>query len=223
MKKLFFLLFTGIVINTVAQPMLSIGRPMPINMNDTVVAGGTYAYDIFLTNIGNQPFSDSVSIYTAVLDSFLGFSVVSVFHSNSIVSLFPSDSVFFTLTETYNLSPLGYKTGIDVIVVWPIAASAIAIDSLMFELFILDPTSISEFDVQQLIKIFPNPTFDNCTFDLPDGYSIKSVRLFDMQGKEVAVQLNGSCIGLQQLALGVYLIDVELQSNKHLKAKIIKK
>lgn len=223
MKKLFFLLFASIILNTTAQPILGISRVMPINMNDTVMAGGTYVYDVLIENRGNQTFLDSFSIYTAVVDSFFGYNVVSTYNSNALVTILPGDTLVVSLTETYNLSPLGYKTGIDVIVVWPIATSAATADSLMFELFILDPTAIHEFDLQKMLKLYPNPSSDKCTIDLLDNTGIKAVRLFDISGKEYPVIMNGTTIHLQHLAEGYYIIDVELQNNKHAKAKFIKK
>jgi hypothetical protein len=221
MKKLFLLIAIGIIANTKAQTTIGMSTITPPNLVDTVTAGSTHNYTVWVKNLGTQAFSDTLTIYTAVLDSF-GLNIVNVYNSNSTINIAPADSAQFTMTEVYNLSPTGYKTGIDVIVVWPVAQSAITSDSLTFTIFIIDATGINDIDLQNILKLYPNPAVEKLTVDLPNNLTINSIRLIDMQGKESVLVANGNCINVENIAKGNYILRVELSNKKYIIGKFIK-
>jgi hypothetical protein len=222
MKKLFLLLAIGLFVNGKAQTTLGMSTLIPPNLVDTVNAGSTHTYNVWVKNTGTQAFSDTLSIYTAVLDSMFGLNIVNVYNSNSTINIAPADSAQFTMTEVYNVSPTGYKTGIDVIVVWPVAQGVITGDSLTFSIFIVDATGIKDIDLQGLLKLYPNPAVDKINLETPANLSIKSIRLIDMKGQEIILTNNGNCINIETISTGNYILDIEFTNNNHIKTKIIK-
>ncbi|MBK7183378.1 MAG: T9SS type A sorting domain-containing protein [Bacteroidetes bacterium] len=222
MKKLFLLIAIGLIVNTKAQTTLGMSTITPPNLVDTVNAGSTHTYTVWVKNLGTQAFSDTLSIYTAVADSMFGLNIVNVYNSNSTINIAPADSAQFTMTEVYNVSPTGYKTGIDVIVVWPVAQGAITADSLTFNIFIVDATGIKDIDLNNILKLYPNPTAEKLTIDLPNNLTINSIRLIDMQGKESVLVANGNCINVENIAKGNYILNIELSNKKQIIGKFIK-
>lgn len=222
MKKLFLLIAIGIIANTKAQTTLGMSTITPPDLVDTVNAGSTHTYTVWVKNLGTQAFSDTLSIYTAVVDSMFGLNIVNVYNSNSTINIAPNDSAQFTMTEVYNVSPTGYKTGIDVIVVWPVAQGAITADSLIFNIFIVDATGIKDIDLQGLLKLYPNPASDKINLDIPSNLNILKIRLIDIQGKESILKANENCINIEMIAAGSYILDIELSNKKHITGKFIK-
>lgn len=222
MKKIFFFLFMAVAASNNAQTALGMSQIIPVNLVDTVASGSSHSHTVYVKNTGNTVFNDSITIYTAVEDSLLGFNVVDVYNSNSIISLNPGDSVAFALTAVYNLSPTGYKTGVDIIVVWPYATNATITDSLTYSVYIIDPNGINELNIYTSLKVFPNPAKDHVLIDAIENKKIKSIRLIDTKGSSLNIELNGSIINVENLFEGIYILDVELENNQHRYGKFIK-
>lgn len=222
MKKIFFFLFMAVAASNNAQTALGMSQIVPVNLVDTVAAGSSHSHTVYVKNTGNTVFNDSITIYTAVEDSLLGFNVVDVYNSNSIISLNPGDSAAFALTAVYNLSPTGYKTGVDIIVVWPYATNATITDSLTYSVYIIDPNGINELNIYTSLKVFPNPAKDHVLIDAIENKKIKSIRLIDTKGCSLNIELNGSIINVENLSEGIYILDVELENNQHRYGKFIK-
>ncbi|MBL7888132.1 MAG: T9SS type A sorting domain-containing protein [Bacteroidia bacterium] len=222
MKKIFFFLFMAVAASNNAQTALGMSQIIPVNLVDTVTAGSSHSHTVYVKNTGNTVFNDSITIYTAVDDSLLGFSIVDVYNSNSIISLNPGDSAAFALTAVYNLSPTGYKTGVDIIVVWPYATNATITDSLTYSVYIIDPNGINELNIYTSLKVFPNPAKDHVLIDAIENKKIKSIRLIDTKGCSLNIELNGSIINVENLSEGIYILDIELENNQHRYGKFIK-
>ncbi|MCK6648959.1 MAG: T9SS type A sorting domain-containing protein [Bacteroidia bacterium] len=222
MKKIFFFLFMAVAASNNAQTALGMSQIIPVNLVDTVTAGSSHSHTVYVKNTGNTVFNDSITIYTAVEDSLLGFSIVDVYNSNSIISLNPGDSAAFALTAVYNLSPTGYKTGVDIIVVWPFATNATITDSLTYSVYIIDPNGINELNIYTSLKVFPNPAKDYLLIDAIENRKIKNIRLIDSKGCSLNIELNGSIINVENLSEGIYILDIELENNEHRYGKFIK-
>ncbi len=223
MKKIFFFLFMAVVATSNAQTTaLGMSPIPPINLVDTVFSGSSHSHTVYVKNTGNTIFNDSLEIYTSVYDSLLGYNIVDVYNSNSTVLINPGDSVAFALTAVYNLSPTGYKTGVDIIVVWPYATNATITDSLTYSVYIIDPNGINELNIYTSLKVFPNPAKDHVLIDAIENKKIKSIRLIDSKGSSLNIDLNGSIINVENLSEGIYILDIELENNQHRYGKFIK-
>ena len=197
----------------------------PVGLQDTVSVGSSNTYTVWVKNYSFFTLSDSLTIKTAVKDSALNIgpaNIVGTYTPNVLFTIAPQDSVAITLTSLYDTTQYGYRTGIDVIVVWPIASSATTVDSLTLNVYNMAPNGVSEINLMEQVRLFPNPTTDYLNLTQEQTLAIKSVRLYDNKGSEVCVLLNGNSINVEHLDKGVYSIDIEFTNKKHFKTKFIK-
>ena len=81
--------------------------------------------------------------------------------------------------------------------------------------------SISEFDSQELLHVFPNPVKD--VFTIETSIEISKVALFDISGKQIDIQLaNTNEVNISSLASGIYHIKIYDNNNRTTTRKIIK-
>lgn len=88
-----------------------------------------------------------------------------------------------------------------------------------------DETALSvagNFDLAEMVSVYPNPTSDFVELNLPSDIEVNSVQLFDLLGKKIDVTLNNNKIDLSSYAEGVYMLNIETNQGK-LTKKIIKK
>lgn len=226
MKKLFLFATLLFTIYGKAQINIGMGQANPLGTNTTFTAGMSVVYPVWVKNYSSTTFSDVLTLYTAVVDSNGNIgpaNIVNTYNAGGmLVTIAPNDSISFSLTDTLNISGSGFRIGIDVIVVWPVASSAVTVDSLTFGITITDPSGINKIDLLKEINLFPNPTHTNLTVFSGENLQISSVRMFDLDGKEVTVELNNNSINTEYLKQGVYSIDIEFTNKKHLKTKFIK-
>lgn len=222
MKKILFFLFMAAAATNNAQTAIGMSQILPVNLVDTVTAGSSHTHTVYVKNTGNVVFNDSITLYTAVDDSLLGFNVVDVYNSNAVISINPGDSVAFALTAVYNLSPTGYKTGVDIIVVWPYATNATITDSLTYSVYIINPNGINEINIYSSLKLYPNPAKDQLLIDAIENKKIKSIKLIDSKGSCINVDIQGSTINVENIPAGTYILDIELENNQHRYGKFIK-
>ena len=71
------------------------------------------------------------------------------------------------------------------------------------------------------ISIYPNPAKDVLNIAIPSSVDLKSVSLFDVLGKRANVSLVNGQINISDLAVGIYLLNVET-TNGTLTQKVIK-
>ena len=71
-----------------------------------------------------------------------------------------------------------------------------------------DPNGINKNSKNSSVQVFPNPS--NGTFTIRSNNELKSVKVLDILGHEVAVsQPIGNVISMQSMAAGVYIVIVE--------------
>ena len=71
------------------------------------------------------------------------------------------------------------------------------------------------------ISIYPNPATDVLNIAVPSSIDVKSVSLFDVLGKKANVSLVNGQVDISELAVGLYLLNVET-TNGTLTQKVIK-
>jgi hypothetical protein len=77
------------------------------------------------------------------------------------------------------------------------------------------------------VKLYPNPTNGMLNLDLGDGEAIKSVKIFDMNGRLYQYDMNGGRNGSYQLNLdgmssGLYFMTIEMSDGRKGTKKFIK-
>lgn len=83
--------------------------------------------------------------------------------------------------------------------------------------------SNEEFDFNASILIYPNPVKEILTIKKNSNYTIKSIQIFDVNGKEVLKIKKQQSIKLNNLRSGVYFARIEEEQGKFMIKKIIKK
>jgi hypothetical protein len=221
MKRILFFAVILFNLNSIAQVSMGVtGFNSPAN--DTVIAGSTETYSVWIKNYGPGNFNDMVYLSSGIRDSSSVIAdTLSTFNTGSLV-INAGDSVSVDLTTTYNITPTGYRYGIDVIVIWPYAQNAIVVDSLEFVVYILDPTGTKELDVNQLIRLYPNPAVNEVSIDNSGGTAVKSINIYDLSGRLLISNRDQTTINTECLSPGMYCVEIILSNNKHYKLNIIR-
>ena len=79
----------------------------------------------------------------------------------------------------------------------------------------------SDTNLSEVINVYPNPATDVLNIAVPSSIDVKSVSLFDVLGKKSNVSLVNGQVDISQLAVGLYLLNVET-TNGTLTQKVIK-
>lgn len=62
------------------------------------------------------------------------------------------------------------------------------------------------------LTVFPNPTKDVLTINLPSGLTVDAISLIDITGKNTKISVNNNTLDMSSLANGVYLLKIETPS-----------
>jgi hypothetical protein len=223
MRKVLLLAILAFSLNALAQVNIGIGSFGSTPANDTVQSFSSDTFDIWLTNFGPGIFSNSVTITTAVRDSAAPALLDTVSNISTFATINPGDSVLLQVTSDYIINTPGYRYGINVIVIWPIATGATTVDSLEFTVFITDPNGINELDAAVFLKSYPNPSSNNIYFENRDAIKIETIVIYDISGRKVLSNSGQNNISLEILTPGIYNAMVFLSDKTQHSIKIIKK
>lgn len=221
MKKNFFIILIFFAMNSLAQVNIGMGQFGFMAPNDTVAAYSSDTYNVWVKNYGPGTLNDYIALHTGVRDSLGGIDTVNYTSPGNVV-IAPGDSMQLTLTTTYNVSPTGYRYGIDVIVIWPVATSAITIDSLEFTVYIKDATGLNELNAEELIRAYPNPARDQIHIQHANAAAIESIGIYDLTGKMLLSCKKQSTINIENLPAGMYTVEVILSDKRHYTTKIVR-
>jgi hypothetical protein len=224
MKRIFFFAIILFSLNSMAQTsVMGMGGFGLFTPADTVTAGSSDTLSVWVKNYGPAIFNNYLTLNTAVRDSLAPASLdtVNIYTSPLPVTIDPGDSLEVTLTAIYNISPSGYRYGIDVIVIWPYSNSSITIDSLEFSVYIEGYAGINEQQPDPMIRIYPNPSSNIIIVDHPSGSSVEEITIYDLTGKVIMISHKESSVNIENLAPGMYYADILLNGNKRFRAKIV--
>jgi hypothetical protein len=121
----------------------------------------------------------------------------------------------------------GFKTGGNVVVVWPVCESGISVfvtDSFYLNVFIEGSMGIDEHSiVNRKLEIFPIPADEKLFVKNPQPEkSIEYVRIIDILGMErYSSKTLSSCINTSFLKEGVYFIEVKNKNEQPVVSKFI--
>lgn len=216
MKKLFLLLsiifaLAGVSYNAYAQPASQLSLSV-INFPDTAHVNQTYSFQFIVTNVDSGSFNGAVTIKFKV-DTFQ-----NTFGVNQTGNLVPFDT-FSVAVDNFTFDPNAqFRTGDNVVVVWPSVNNAVAGDSLFLNVFIPDPNSITENELGSNVLIFPNPAKNVLTvgFNSPEN-AVEQVRIHTINGQLLINHVGTGPVDVSQLPRGVYLLEVVADKKRYYK------
>ena len=93
---------------------------------------------------------------------------------------------------------------------------------------VCDPTSSTEEREGINISLYPNPCTSNDIINIQANYSIKSIEVFDITGKEVAIKStvtgsNTATVDIRQFPAGTYILNVNMENKLGFSTRVIKK
>lgn len=228
-KKFLFctLLFIGLISqNAYSQSMqLTIGQidSFPSLPNDTAFEGQFYNFTIAVYNLDNNQFttSDTLKIYITN-DS----SQATVLIADTIYPVFQGLDTINIPVNNYQFSSPFYKTGNNIVVVWPRVGNIISTtnDSLFLDVYFEPLTSVNMLSVQnEIFSVFPNPVSDKITINLEIGKFIEYVRILNDLGQEIRLlKTVGKQVDVRFLTEGFYFIEIKERNGTITRKKFLK-
>lgn len=196
-----------------------------INFPDTAYEGVSYPVQFVLKNVGPAAFQGPFQV---ILQADSGTEIFYFNQSPNFI-LLPNDTMILSPGNGalgYYFSSSVYKTGNDVVVVWPYSTQmSVGIDTLYTAVYFIPTGTVS--NGQELIKsglsIFPNPFNDVIYLKPADGTMVESVRITDLFGREIYRNENATdLINLPEMQSGLYILELETADNRKVVLKILK-
>jgi hypothetical protein len=207
---LFFLFIAAASLKLQAQAVLGFDTGFPISFPNVVFQDDTASFKVRFRNYGNAAITDSIKVASGYKTS--NGAVLYVQDDQ----VFPSNPVFLAAADTVSRRVITYYSanrfplGIDVVVIWPYAASAITFDSLEYVPSVLPPLRVAEMLYDNGIKVFPNPFVDKLTIKAQQ--TIEQVSIYDMSGKLIFSKSREETIDLSELKNAAYVVELKYKS-----------
>lgn len=223
MKKLLWAALLLLSVSGRAQGILSMAGIPPDIDGTTIMNGLVDTSYVIIWNEDTTAFNGPLSLKCAVRDSTNTWQLDSIgIGYSSLSETIPGlDSLLVPLILTYNVLPGRLRYGIDVIVVWPVAGAMIG-DSLEYMIYIEDETGIGELDVNDIIRLYPNPAAEKISIAPTGNAQVEQVMIYDFRGRMVLSRRQETCIDINTLAPGMYTINIILSDKKQYSLKFIR-
>lgn len=192
-----------------------------IVLPDTVNYNDNLNHTLIVDISGGVSYSGIVYLVAAV-DSSNGNQSIDTIATRNVSNKL-NDTIMFTYNEIYNNSN-AYRVGGNVVVIWPIAATLITLDTFNTNITVVQVVGIDEDKtLYNSIIIYPNPTKDYFYIkNKGQNNKLKQVRIFDVNGRLVYIGKSNPKIDVSNLKKGVYFINLELENQTLLHYKLIK-
>ena len=204
---------------------LSVSDTIGVGINvypDTLTLNDNYTHQVTIKNYDANPFTGNIYLMAGIDTNGTLFSVdtVGMVFVSSFM-LYDTVSIFYT--ETYSI-PNGYKTGDNIVVVWPVTDFGITLDTLRKNIYIDDPISVNEINVaDEQLFIYPNPFRDHFFIqNLSIKKDVKQIKLFDANGRLVYNEKYNKEIKMESFNKGLYFLEIEFFDNSKKYKKLIK-
>ncbi|HXC06830.1 MAG TPA: T9SS type A sorting domain-containing protein [Bacteroidia bacterium] len=176
-------------------------------------------------------FTAPLTFHCAILDSSTHLLVATNDTTTySTINIAAGHTQTFLLHRTYgtnNTAPPGpYKTGINVIVIWPSCANPSAIikgDTLQDTVYIASVAGIAPLNVYNLFSMYPNPSRGTLCIegDLPAGKEVEQVIIYTDKGQPCATYSKQYKLDLSTLSKGYYMVEVLFRDGSRGRRKLI--
>ncbi len=224
MKTLLFSI--GIMLLSVfcnAQARLSMSKYRNFIPADTVTYGTNVQLQVYVKNTGSVDFNGSFSL-KAKRDTVgaPGIMLDTLIFSATHIGIGDSIPAILQFVPTVSVMPGSFKVNGNgnVIVVWPMSASALLGDSVRPVLYIYGPVGLNELSESNAV-IYPNPTSNKVFIILTENQVPKKYQVFDVFGRKVKEVEWIDSVDVSELNNGLYWV-ILFTENKSYKTKIIK-
>lgn len=97
---------------------------------------------------------------------------------------------------------------------WTDANTIVSGQEYVINLVGMDATASTNDILKNAVSIYPNPTKDLINIDFSDEYTIKSINLYDILGKDTGVKLINNTMDVSKLSSGIYLLNIKTNSGE---------
>ncbi|HKR06561.1 MAG TPA: T9SS type A sorting domain-containing protein [Bacteroidia bacterium] len=198
----------------------------PVLPLDTAYENDQYNFNIHVSNLGSGvvPVLDTCRVFLMNTDT--NFSTIETLGKIYIDTLHGNDN-FSIPVFSYQFTPATYKTGNNIVVVWPRINSnpGATFDSLQIDTVYFVPLlSINMLSEQiQSFFLFPNPVTDQIRINSNHQNSIEYVRISNDLGQTVMFRRSaGKNLDVRFLSKGFYFIEITERNGTVSRKKFLK-
>ncbi|MFI5148701.1 MAG: hypothetical protein ACHQRM_03145 [Bacteroidia bacterium] len=223
------LFFTSTLLH--GQGVLVFSPHHMMGFQHTVAEGSSVTDSVIVKDSSAVAFHGTVVFHISRLDSTNHFSPIpndTASYTLTIPSGFSQTLVLHRTYGTLNTAPSGpYRTGINVIVIWPSCPadpSAITSqDSLRDTVYITSVAGIQSFRLNKLFELYPNPCMGQVRLSERDitEEDVDQVWIYDEKGRICGHFLKQIMFDLSYLQRGSYLVEVLFRDGKRGRRKLI--
>lgn len=188
----------------------------------SVTLGSSFSFNAIVRNDSNSIFNGQIGFgyyintgaVTTVSDTSSGLQFTA-----SPAILNPGDTTTGS-SITVHVSGPQFIAGPSVVVIWPIATSGYALDSLVLHIQVLTPNNISTVDDDKVMAFVIN---NSLIIKSENEIHLRQVRIFDISGREILSQTDPlRNIPLPQMESGIYLTEIVYNNNQRKLFKFFK-
>ncbi|CAN5429783.1 hypothetical protein BH11BAC2_BH11BAC2_17310 [soil metagenome] len=193
-----------------------------INFPDSAFNGQIYSDPIVVRNTGNTPYQGTLQIAVKV-DTNYAF----IYFNQNLITILPGDTVQLVPSPGFTFDSALFRTGNNVVVVWPYSTQAITVDTLIKNVYFYANPSIGVGEVSFIkgLKLYPNPANDYLEVESKE-IKLEGVRILESNGRLVRQELwyagEKQRISIAELLAGCYLLEVTSYQHKKTMLKFIK-
>jgi hypothetical protein len=165
-----------------------------------------------------QDFQDDCRDSSVVVDDQMYFSVPSLHYGRSIMSQTVNHGSTFDLPGYYYSYYQGNIEGGGTDTIYNVFIGFINSTNDLI-------STNEQKQIQQQTKVFPNPTTEAFTIELPENYYSESVKVFDITGRviyESVEKANKINVSSTDWAKGIYFYQVRLEDDVFVSGKVVK-
>lgn len=190
---------------------------------DSAFEGTLYNPQYRVKNLGNTVITNDTIFIELRNDS--ATVIQSVIASIPIQSLLPNDSI--DVTSNYSFLSSNYRTGSNIVVVWPRLSNTgivTTLDSVIFNVFFVPLASTNQINQpSEEFSFFPNPVSNEIFIISKNESFIERVRILNEIGQEVfCMKRFSKHLNVTFLPKGFYFLEIKARHGVYSRKKFIK-
>jgi hypothetical protein len=200
-----------------AQDTLRFSPHLLIGVKDTVVEGSAVSDSVYLHNAGPTT-NGPIGFVTGIEDSVT--HAITIVRTDSFVgtALAANSTRIFHLNRLYSTgytNPSGiFRTGNNVVVIWPICSSVSSNDTLRHTIYIKRKILFPAQFASDSAYLYPNPTNDRVFIRTRQDTktSLSATTVYDLAGKVVLMLGSQTEFNVSELQKGIYLVTMQFSN-----------